>query len=76
MPSVLPHYRTIHDPTDLAEAVSPDQVPRMLRRAAELYRVGASELSSAWQDKGAGSPWLRVAEELERCAQRLDERRP
>lgn len=36
---------------------SPEKVARILRNAAESYYESASELESAWQDRGAGRPW-------------------
>lgn len=46
----------------------PDQVPRILRNAAQQYRESASELASAWQDESAGKVWDKYAAILERAA--------
>jgi hypothetical protein len=51
---------------------SPEKVARVLRKAAQEYYYSAGELSSAWQDKNAGSPWNRIARILERAAEQVD----
>jgi hypothetical protein len=50
----------------------PDQVAAVLRRAAETYAESALELTAAWQDKGAGRPWNKLARILERAADQVD----
>jgi PHD/YefM family antitoxin component YafN of YafNO toxin-antitoxin module len=51
---------------------APDQVTRVLRKAAEAYYDSASELESAWQEKAAGRPWTIIARILERAADQID----
>lgn len=51
---------------------APDQVPGVLRSAAEAYYESAAELESAWQDKSAGKPWIRIARILELTANRIE----
>jgi hypothetical protein len=62
--------------TDFGDADHPDKIPGILRRAAEQAYDAAGELESAWQDKAAGKPWLMVARELERCADRIEGKLP
>jgi len=50
----------------------PDKVARILRNAAEAYGAAEVELSSAWQDPGAGRPWGRIARILEKAADQVD----
>lgn len=57
--------------TDLNDPAAPDGVPAVLRAAASKMREQAFELAAAWQDKGAGEPWLVVANELDRAASRI-----
>ena len=52
----------------------PDKITAILRNAAQAAHEAAGELSSIWQDKSAGAPWLVVAKELERCADRIKAR--
>lgn len=47
---------------------APNKVAPVLERAADAYRESASELSSAWNDKGAGRPWDRIASVMDRAA--------
>jgi hypothetical protein len=51
---------------------APDEVPHVLRKAAEIFYESASELESAWQDKGAGKPWSKIARKLERTADEIE----
>ena len=53
---------------------SPDEVPKVLRAAAEAYQESASELVSAWQDREAGRPWITIARVLEDAARKIEER--
>ena len=53
---------------------APDEVPKVLRAAAESYYESASELEAAWQDPGAGRPWTVIAKILERCADQIEEK--
>ncbi len=53
---------------------APDNVSQVLRDAAEAYYESASELESAWQDKGAGRPWTVIAKILERAADQIDKK--
>ncbi len=56
------------------DAGAPDEVPRILRTAAQRYYESASELESAWQDKGAGRPWRIIAKVLEQAADRIEDK--
>ncbi len=61
----------------VAEKVSldvenPEDVPRVLRRAAESYYESSQELSSAWQDETAGKIWEEIAEALEDAAEKIE----
>lgn len=58
--------------TDLNDPATPEQIPPVLRRAADKMREQASELEAAWHDKRAGDAWLIVAKELDRAASRID----
>ena len=58
--------------TDLDAVAAPDDIPAVLRRAADQCLIDACELVAAWQDRGAGRPWRMVARELERCAGRIE----
>jgi hypothetical protein len=51
---------------------APDKVADVLRRAAEAFYDSASELESAWQDRAAGRPWMKIAAILERAAASVD----
>lgn len=51
---------------------APDKVAPVLRAAARAYYDSASELESAWQERQAGAPWLRIALILERAAKDVD----
>jgi hypothetical protein len=52
---------------------SPEQVANVLRHAAQEFRESASELESAWQDRGAGRPWDKIAKILDRAADKCDD---
>lgn len=51
---------------------APEQLPRALREAAQQYRESSSELAATWQDPSAGKVWAKLADTLERCANRCD----
>lgn len=51
---------------------APDKVADVLRVAAEAYTDSAVELEGAWQDRGAGEPWLDIAEILTEAADKID----
>lgn len=59
---------------DLEAATTPQEVPDILRVAAQRYYESAIELEGAWQDKYAGSPWEAIAKELEAAASRIEKR--
>jgi hypothetical protein len=52
--------------------MSPDQVSRVLRDAADAFNQSASDLASTWQDDNAGRVWLELAKILESAADRAD----
>lgn len=58
--------------TDLADPDAPEHIPQVLRQAANQMREQAAELQSAWQDRHAGNPWLKVAKELDLAATRIE----
>jgi hypothetical protein len=47
---------------------APDEVPDVLREAADRYYESAIELEGDWQDKAAGRPWEIIAKILEKAA--------
>jgi len=49
-----------------------DEVSDVLRKAADTYYESAMELSSAWQSKSAGAPWIKIARILESAADKID----
>lgn len=53
---------------------SPDKVLPVLRKSADEFYESASELTSEWQDKGAGRPWEIIARELEICANKIEKK--
>lgn len=53
---------------------APDKVTEVLGRAIGAYLESSSELESAWQDKGAGKPWVIIAQELDKTISRIDKR--
>lgn len=58
--------------TDLDNADSPEDVPQILRNAAQGYRESVSELQAAWQDPGAGVDWEPIAKKLDQLADSID----
>ena len=50
----------------------PENVPLVLREAAQSYDESASELASAWGDRNAGKVWEKFARILERAADSCD----
>lgn len=58
--------------TDLNEPSDPDDIPDVMRRAAEKMREQAAELQAAWGDRYAGRPWKLIAKELDRAALRIE----
>lgn len=53
--------------TDL-DIATPEALPAVLRRAAQLYRESANELPCTWQDESAGLIWGKLADTLEAAA--------
>lgn len=51
---------------------SPENVPDVLREAAQSYYESAGELASSWQDRQAGSVWNKIAKILERAADQIE----
>lgn len=47
---------------------APEQVPQVLRQAADKFRESTGELQSAWQDQHAGAVWTAIATILDRAA--------
>lgn len=50
----------------------PEDIPQVLRNAAEEFYEAESELKSAWQDPQAGKVWTKIAKILERAASQID----
>ena len=64
----------MNDTTDLNDPEAPEDIPAVLRRAAEKMREQAGELASAWGDKNAGAKWIVIAKELDRAAERIEDK--
>lgn len=47
---------------------SPEELPQVLRRAADAFRESHEDLKLAWQDPAAGLVWAKFAEILDRAA--------
>lgn len=60
--------------TDLDAPDSPEDVPHVLRNAADMMRAQAADLAASWQDRQAGAPWQMIAAELDRAAKRIEGR--
>jgi hypothetical protein len=60
--------------TDLCDAAAPEDVVRILRRAADELLASTPDLQAAWQDRTAGVIWTTIAKELERCAARIEKK--
>jgi hypothetical protein len=60
----------------IESADSPEAFIRALRRQADACYESASELRSAWQDRGAGMFWEVAARELEKLADKLEKVTP
>lgn len=54
------------------DVASPDEVAKVLERAARLYADSANELDAAWQDKNAGKPWRDLVKILDEAARKAD----
>lgn len=57
---------------DLNAPDCPEDIPHVLRNAADTMLAQAAELAAMWQDKNAGAPWRMIAAELERAARRIE----
>jgi hypothetical protein len=51
----------------------PEDVAKVLRRAAVKYREATPELQSAWQDPNAGKVWAAFARILDRAAEQCED---
>lgn len=47
---------------------SPEELPQVLRRAADAFRESHENLKVNWQDPNAGSVWAAFAQILDRAA--------
>lgn len=56
------------------DVATPEEVPAVLRGAADKFRESHADLQSVWQDPVAGSIWHRIAGVLERAAQQIETR--
>lgn len=50
---------------DLGDAATPRDVPDILSRVVDAYRIDAADLAATWQDNHAGRVWSRIAARLE-----------
>lgn len=50
------------------DVASPEEVPHVLRRAADVFRESHEELAVGWQDPNAGSVWTALAQILDLAA--------
>ena len=57
---------------DLGEAEHPEQVPVVLRNAAQAMYEAEGELQAAWQDKHAGRVWHELGKVLDACADKAE----
>lgn len=57
------------------DVMAPHQVALTLRRAANIYREGAAELQTYWQDSDAGKCWEDFAGILDRAADACEKAR-
>jgi hypothetical protein len=64
---------TAKKPTDL-DVASPENVPMVLRVAADMFRESAVELAAAWQDQNAGKVWDRIANILDAAAYKIEKK--
>ena len=51
---------------------TPEDVPTVLRAAADQFRQATADLQAAWGDKSAGVIWTQFATILERAAKSCD----
>lgn len=58
--------------TELQDAQAPEDVPAILRRAAEKYREAPGDLSSVWGDPAAGAVWEVIARSLDVAADKIE----
>jgi hypothetical protein len=54
------------------DVATPEELPQVLRRAAEQFAQSESELQSAWTDPNAGRVWREFSKILERAAKSAD----
>jgi hypothetical protein len=60
--------------TDLdLNVAAPEDLPKVLRYAADCYYESRGDLSAAWQDMEAGRIWLKLAKLLEATAVKAEE---
>lgn len=50
----------------------PEDVPNVLRRAAEEYFEARGELQASWQEREAGWEWEEIARVLEQAARKIE----
>lgn len=65
-PYKLPREQTMNS-LDLNVA-SPEELPQVLRRAADVFRESHEQLKLTWQDPTAGLVWVKFAQILNRAA--------
>lgn len=50
------------------DVASPEELPQVLRRAADAFRESHEQLKVNWQDPKAGLVWVAFAQILDRAA--------
>lgn len=50
------------------DVATPEEVPGVLRRAAEVFSQSENDLQAAWTDENAGRVWREFAKIMERAA--------
>lgn len=50
------------------DIASPEELPQVLRRAADVFRESHEQLKLNWQDPTAGLVWAKFARILDRAA--------
>lgn len=50
------------------DVATPEELPQVLRRAADVFRESHEELAANWQDPDAGAVWTALAQILDLAA--------
>lgn len=54
------------------DVAAPEQLLIAMRTAAQRFRESVGDLQAAWQDDQAGKVWEKLADELDRSANRCE----